>query len=88
MEQAGGTPPLRDRARARLMNATALETSLMLTVEQIVEGDSACVYCIAPAVVTVANGADPEPEPVCLAHGLEWIDVTRATALNLFGNRG
>jgi hypothetical protein len=69
------------------VSATAIETALVLHLEQIVEGDAACSTCGEGAVLTVSTGADPEPEPVCLTHARDWLGATTAIVTNLFGER-
>lgn len=57
-----------------------METALMITLAQIVDGDEKCAYCELGATMTVANGADPEPEPVCYTHAMNFYTAAAAFA--------
>lgn len=59
----------------------------MLHVEQIIEGDAQCQFCGDAAVVTMGNGADPEPEPLCVEHAREWFEFTTHAVVDLFGKK-
>ena len=61
-----------------------METALMISLEQIVEGEASCDYCDETATVTVATGADPEPAPVCWHHAQDFILATSASGSRMF----
>jgi hypothetical protein len=69
------------------VSVTALETSLLLHVEQITAGDAECQFCDSRAVVTMGNGADPDPEPMCGQHAGDWLDFTRRTVFDVLTDR-
>lgn len=70
------------------MVTSAVEHALVFKVAQIIDGDPDCAACGNEACLMVANGADPDYEPVCLAHALEWLIFTQHTLERLFGTKG
>ena len=53
----------------------AIETALVIHVEQIIGGAQIDCHCGEDAVLFVTSEPDMEPGPVCKKHALEWIDL-------------
>jgi uncharacterized membrane protein YadS len=62
-----------------------VETALVLSYSQIVEGAASCSVCGAAAAVTLSTGADPEPDPLCWDHARQMISVSSLVCERLFG---
>lgn len=62
----------------------AIETSMMVHVEQILDGEAKC-HCGKDAVLVVTSQPDGDPGPTCYQHGSQWIKFTVQTIDSLFG---
>ena len=63
-----------------------LETALVVSYSQIVDGEIACEYCANPADVMLSTGADPEECPICWTHARQMVTISVATMDQIFGH--
>ena len=66
------------------VNELAIESALVMHVEQITGGAAVECHCGKNAVLHITSEPDMEPGPVCAEHGHEWIDMTVALLRRLF----
>lgn len=62
----------------------AVETALVVHVEQIIGGAAIACQCGADAELYLTSEPDMEPGPVCRVHAFEWLNVTLAALAQLF----
>lgn len=62
----------------------AIETVMVMHVEQITGGAAVECHCGREAVLHVTSEPDMEPGPVCAAHAFEWIDMAVLLGKKLF----
>ena len=66
------------------MNELAIETAMVMHVEQITGGAAVECHCGAYAELFVTSEPDMEPGPVCRKHAWDWINLTLGVLAKLY----
>ena len=68
-----------------MQHTAELETSIMVSFAQILEGDASCRVCERPANVTLHAGAVYLDTPMCWKHARPFIDLARDMGERFWG---